>query len=131
MSLSPPTTVQKLQAALGAKAKGQPGYRFYALYDKVYRLDVLAHAYELCRENRGAPGVDGQTFEAIEASGRNGWLADLAAELKEKTYRLIHEWGGTAGLDSQTQREATAVGHPDGPRPRRPAGPAAGGRPGL
>jgi group II intron reverse transcriptase/maturase len=87
MSLSPPTTVEKLQAALQAKAKGQPRYRFYALYDKVYRLDVLAHAYELCRANRGAPGVDGQTFEAIEASGRNGWLADLAAELKEKTYR--------------------------------------------
>jgi group II intron reverse transcriptase/maturase len=87
MGLSPPITVQKLQAALQAKAKGQPSYRFYALYDKVYRLDVLVHAYELCRANRGAPGVDGQTFEAIEASGRNGWLSDLAAELKEKTYR--------------------------------------------
>ena len=87
MSLSPPPTVQKLQAALQAKAKGQPNYRFYALYDKVYRLDVLGHAYELCRANRGAPGVDGQTFEAIEASGRNGWLSELAVELKEKTYR--------------------------------------------
>jgi RNA-directed DNA polymerase len=87
MSLSPPITVQKLQAALRAKAKGQPSYRFYALYDKVYRLDVLVHAYELCRANRGAPGVDGQTFGAIEASGRNGWLSDLAVELKEKTYR--------------------------------------------
>jgi group II intron reverse transcriptase/maturase len=87
MSLTPPTTVQKLQAALQAKAKGQPSYRFYALYDKVYRLDVLVHAYELSRANRGAAGVDGQTFEAIEASGRNGWLSDLAVELKEKTYR--------------------------------------------
>ena len=87
MSLTPPTTVQKLHAALQAKAKGQPSCRFYALYDKVYRVDVLVYAYELCRANRGAPGVDGQTFEAIEASGRNGWLSDLATELKEKTYR--------------------------------------------
>ncbi len=63
MSLSTPTTVQKLQAALHAKAKGLPNYRFYALFDKVYRMDVLAHAYGLCKANGGAPGVDGQTFE--------------------------------------------------------------------
>ena len=64
MSLVPPQTVQKLQDALHAKAKGSPDYRFYALYDKVYRSDVLAHAYDCCKSNRGAAGVDGQTFEA-------------------------------------------------------------------
>jgi len=78
MGLTPPPTVQKLQATLRAKAKGRPNYRFYALYDKVCRTDVLAHAYELCRANRGAAGVDGATFEDIEASGREAWLGGLA-----------------------------------------------------
>jgi group II intron reverse transcriptase/maturase len=73
--------------ALHAKAKGEPGYRFYALYDKVCRQDVLTHAYALCRANRGAPGVDGQTFSAIESDGRERWLGVLARELKEKAYR--------------------------------------------
>ena len=87
MSLRTPPTVQELQTALHAKAKGEPRYRFYALYDKVYREDVLAHAYARCRANRGAPGVDGQTFADIESSGRERWLAELARELKEKAYR--------------------------------------------
>jgi len=87
VSLAPPETVRKLQAALHAKAKGAPGYRFYALYDKVYRKDVLEHAYECCKANRGAAGVDGVDFAAIEASGLEAWLDGLAKELKEKTYR--------------------------------------------
>src|SRR5580700_9099619 len=66
MSLTPPPKVGKLQGALRAKAKEAPTYRFYALYDKVYRLDVLLWAYERCRLNKGAAGVDGQTFEEIE-----------------------------------------------------------------
>src|SRR5690242_1768525 len=66
MSLIPPESVRKLQAALHGKAKGAPAYRFYLLYDKVYRKDVLKHAYERCRQNGGAPGVDGQTFADIE-----------------------------------------------------------------
>jgi retron-type reverse transcriptase len=86
MSLEPPETVGKLQATLHAKAKESPKYRFYALYDKVYRADVLHHAYQRCRANRGAAGVDGQTFEHIEAYGVLPWLGELAQDLKGKTY---------------------------------------------
>jgi len=87
MSLVPPETVQKLQAALHAKAKGASNYRFHALYDKLYRWDVLTHAYERCRQNDGAPGVDGQTFADIEEYGPGRWLDALAKALKERTYR--------------------------------------------
>jgi RNA-directed DNA polymerase len=87
MSLIPPPTVGKLQAALHAKAKEAPGYRFYALYDKVYRSDVLTHAYERCRANGGAAGVDGQTFEDIEEYGVAKWLGELTEELQNKTYQ--------------------------------------------
>jgi group II intron reverse transcriptase/maturase len=76
-----------LQAALHTKAKNSPDYRFYALYDKVYRGDVLAVAYMRCRENGGAPGVDGQTFEDIEKYGLFQWLSELAEELRKETYR--------------------------------------------
>ena len=64
-NLSTPTSVQKLQMALHAKAKAEAGYRFYALYDKINREDILAHAYAQCRSNKGAPGPDGQTIEAL------------------------------------------------------------------
>lgn len=86
MSLGTPESVRKLQKALHAKAKGSPSYRFYSLYDKVYRADVLAHAYGQSRSNGGSPGVDGQRFEDIESYGRERWLAELAEELKEKRY---------------------------------------------
>jgi RNA-directed DNA polymerase len=87
MSLLPPTKVGKLQETLHAKAKRAPTYRFYALYDKVYREEVLWHAYQCCRANAGAAGVDGQTFEDIEAYGVRKWLGELAEELRKKTYR--------------------------------------------
>jgi RNA-directed DNA polymerase len=87
MSLEPPQAVGKLQRVLRAKAKECPDYRFYALYDKVYRRDVLAHAYERCLQNQGAAGVDGQTFEDIETYGVIRWLDELVQELREKTYR--------------------------------------------
>lgn len=87
MSLATPPKVEKLQKALHAKAKGEPGFRFYQLHDKVYREDVLAHAYALCRANGGAAGVDGQTFEAIESQGRAHWLGELRQVLREKRYR--------------------------------------------
>jgi group II intron reverse transcriptase/maturase len=87
MSLIPPEKLQKLQAALHAKAKASPSQRFHALYDKVYRWDVLAHAYQRCRANGGAAGVDGQTFADIEKEGVGPWLSEMARELKDRTYR--------------------------------------------
>ena len=87
MSLTPPQKVEKLQTALHTKAKNSPDYRFYALYDKVYRWDVLAMAYKRCRENGGAPGVDGQTFKDIEEYGLFQWLSELAEELRSGTYQ--------------------------------------------
>jgi len=87
MSLTTPFSVQKLQTALHAKAKESPNFRFYALYDKVYRRDVLAHAYERCEANGGAAGVDERTFEDIEQYGRERWLDELTQELKSRTYQ--------------------------------------------
>jgi RNA-directed DNA polymerase len=89
MSLVTPGSVQKLQTALHDKAKKSPNFRFYALYDKVYRKDVLAHAYFCCKANGGAAGVDGQTFEDIEAYGVERWLDELTQELKSRTYRPL------------------------------------------
>jgi group II intron reverse transcriptase/maturase len=86
-NLSTPKSVQKLQTALHAKAKVEAGFRFYALYDKIYREDILAHAYAQCRANKGAPGVDGQDFADIEAYGVERWLGELALALREETYR--------------------------------------------
>src|SRR5246500_2395222 len=89
MSLSTPESVQKLQMALHDKAKEAPNFRFYALYDKVYRKEVLAFAYQCCKANGGAAGVDGQTFEDIEAYGEERWLDELAQELKKRTYQPL------------------------------------------
>ncbi len=86
-NLTTPNSVQKLQTALHAKAKAEAGYRFYALYDKIYREDVLAHAYAKCRSNKGAPGVDGQDFADIEAYGVERWLGELALALRNGTYQ--------------------------------------------
>ncbi len=87
MSLTTPFSVQKLQTALHDKAKGSPNFRFYALYDKVYREDVMAFAYKCCKANGGAAGVDGQTFEDIEEYGVQKWLDELMQELRNRTYR--------------------------------------------
>jgi hypothetical protein len=87
MSLTTPPSVQKLQTALHAKAKESPDFRFYALYDKVHREDILAFAYECCKANGGAAGVDDQTFEDIEAYGVKRWLDELTQELKSRTYQ--------------------------------------------
>ena len=86
-NLSTPISVQKLQMALHAKAKAEVGYRFYALYDKIYREDILEHAYAQCRSNKGAPGVDAQDFEDVEAYGVQRWLGELALALREESYQ--------------------------------------------
>ena len=87
MSLQAPESVQKLQAALHAKAKELPSFRFYVLYDKVYREDVLAHAWRLAKANGGSAGVDGQRFSDIENYGVERWLGELAEDLRKRTYR--------------------------------------------
>ena len=87
MSLTTPSKIRELQIKLYRKAKNEPGYRFYMLYDKIYREDILAHAYALARANQGAPGVDGQTFERIESAGVEEWLTGIRQELRNKTYQ--------------------------------------------
>src|SRR5262249_34919216 len=87
MSLTPPPKVRKLQDALHSKAQNAPGYRFYALSDKLYREDILRFAYDRCQANGGAPGVDGPSFEDIEAQGLEAWLGELTEELRKPTYR--------------------------------------------
>ena len=86
MSLETPDKIRSLQRKLYCKAKAEPAFSFYLLYDKICREDILRHAYALARENAGAPGVDGVTFEEIEAAGAEAWLAGLHRELVLKTY---------------------------------------------
>ncbi|MDI3291721.1 group II intron reverse transcriptase/maturase, partial [Polyangium sp. 15x6] len=114
MSLRTPIdTVGKLQTSLHAKAKSEPSYRFYSLWDKVYRQDVLEVAYERCRRNGGAAGVDRETFDDIEAHGRAVWLGNLQRELRAKRYTpapLRREWipksnGGRRPLGIPTIRD--------------------------
>src|SRR5580658_7100931 len=87
MSLETPDKIRSLQRKLYCKAKAEPAFRFYVLYDKVCRADILSHAYALARANAGAPGVDGMTFDSIEAAGLEKWLAGLREDLVAKTYR--------------------------------------------
>jgi RNA-directed DNA polymerase len=87
MSLETPERIRSLQRKLYCKAKAEPAFRFYLLYDKICREDILRHAYALARANAGAPGVDGVTFEQIDALGVGAWLAGLREELVSKRYR--------------------------------------------
>jgi RNA-directed DNA polymerase len=87
MSLATPDSIRTLQRKLYCKAKAEPAFRFYLLYDKIYREDILRHAYALARANAGAPGVDGVSFEAVEAAGLEEWLAGIRKDLVERTYR--------------------------------------------
>ena len=112
-SLATPRKVQKLQEALHAKAKGSPGYRFYALYDKMYREDIVEFAYRRNRRNGGVAGVDGQKFEDIEEYGVEKWLGEVAEELREKRYRpepvrrvyIAKPDGGQRGLGIPTIKD--------------------------
>src|SRR2546426_7678237 len=110
VSLATPPKLRRLQEALDTKAKQEPAYRFYLLYDKVYRADILAHAYALAKQNGGAPGVDGVTFEDIETAGREQWLAAVQEALRAQTYRsqpvrrgLISQPGGGGGAPRITR----------------------------
>jgi RNA-directed DNA polymerase len=114
MSLpKPPETVEKLQTSLQTKAKAEPAFRFYALWDKVYRKDVLLEAYRRCRANAGAPGVDRVTFDMIEAQGVERWLGMLREELTSGHYApqpLLRAWipksnGGQRPLGIPTIRD--------------------------
>jgi RNA-directed DNA polymerase len=87
MSLTTPEKIRSLQRKLYVKAKAEPAFRFYLLYDKIHRADILLHAYRLARANAGAPGVDGMTFDQIEAQGLETWLAGLREDLVSKRYR--------------------------------------------
>ena len=90
-NLSTPKSVQKLQMALQAKAKAEAGYRFYALYDKISREDILTHAFAQCRSNKGAPGTDGQDFADIETYGVERWLRTGACAQAETYHRIPSE----------------------------------------
>src|SRR5258708_11915680 len=87
MSLTTPDKIRTFQRKLYCKAKAEPVFRFYVLYDKICREDILHHAYRLARTNAGAPGVDEVTFAQIEERGLEAWLAGLREELVSKTYR--------------------------------------------
>ena len=87
MSLVTPESIRRLQRKLYLKAKAEPAFRFYVLYDKIWREDILAHAWALAKANGGAAGVDGMTFAEIEAAGMQEWLAGLREELRSRTYR--------------------------------------------
>src|SRR6202035_4148198 len=87
MSLETPIKIRMLQRKLYQKAKGEPSYRFYMLYDKMYREDLLAHAYALAKSHQGAPGVDGQSFWGIETQGLEEWLNGIREDLRAKTYQ--------------------------------------------
>jgi len=87
MSLETPDKIRNLQRKLYCKAKAEPAFRFYVLYDKICRDDILLHAYRLARANAGAPGVDGVTFAQIEEEGLEAWLAGLREKLVSTTYR--------------------------------------------
>ena len=92
MSLATPEKIRKLQRALYVKAKQEPTRRFHFLYDKVWRADIVAHAYACCRANGGAPGVDGETFSRIEAYGVERWLDELREEVRAERYKPQRCW---------------------------------------
>src|SRR5262252_8327818 len=87
MSLTTPDKIRTFQRKLYCKAKAEPAFRFYVLYDKICREDILRHAYWLARANAGAPGVDVLTFVQIEEQGLEAWLSGLREDLASRTYR--------------------------------------------
>ncbi len=119
VSLTTPTKLEEFQQKLYAKAKAEPGYRFYQLYDKLYRWDVLVEALRRAKANRGAAGVDGQTFEQVKEYGEEQWLKELQRELQDKKYRpqavrrvLIPKPGGghVDGSEDPTKNDVRVEG---------------------
>ena len=116
MSLATPGKIRELQIKLYRKAKNEPGFRFYQLYDKLYREDILKHAYQLARANDGAPGVDEESFQDIESSGLAEWMNGLREELRSKTYQpqpvrrvmIPKPGGGERALGIPTIRDRVA-----------------------
>src|ERR1017187_3450637 len=111
MSLVTPDKVRELQIKLYRKAKSEPDFRFYQLYDKVYRADVLLRAWTLAKANNGAPGVDRESFEDIESRGVKEWLDGLGKELHDKTYQPKP----VRRDDREAGRGRAAIGNPDNP----------------
>ena len=116
MRLATPDKIRDLQIKLYRKAKNEPEFRFYQLYDKVYREDILQHAYALAKANGGAPGVDGESFADIESRGREEWLNGLRKDLHDKTYQpqpvrrktIPKPGGGERALGIPTVRDRVA-----------------------
>ena len=108
MGLETPEKIRELQRKLYRKAKQESGFRFYLLYDKVYRQDILGHAYQLVRANKGAPGVDGATFESLEEreGGVNRYLEEVAEELRGKS---VQAHAGATGVYSESGWRAAAA----------------------
>jgi RNA-directed DNA polymerase len=116
MSLTTPDKIRELQIKLYQKAKNEPEFRFYQLYDKVYREDILIHAYQLAKANDGAPGVDGKSFGDIESEGVTEWLNGLRKDLHDQTYKaqpvrrvmIPKPGGGERALGIPTIRDRVA-----------------------
>jgi group II intron reverse transcriptase/maturase len=115
-NLKTPEKIRELQRKLYIKAKQEPEFRFYLLYDKIYREDILEHAYRRCRANDGSPGVDGISFKDIESASRKEWLGNLSEELKAQTYKpdaikrvmIPKAGGGSRPLGIPTIRDRVA-----------------------
>src|ERR1022692_3709723 len=116
MSLATPDKIRDLQIKLYRKAKDEPGFRFYQLYDKVYRKDILRYANALAKANDGGPGVDGESFQDIETAGLEEWLNGLRKDLHDKMYQpqpgkrkmISKPGGGERALSIPTVRDRVA-----------------------